>query len=309
MPGTPASTASPTLVAGDGTALNGAPEPGGTLGASAGGWSGTGVVGLSYGWRRCDSAGAACVPVGSAAPTYAITSADSGHTLRVSVTASSAGGSTTATSPASGVVGGTAPAGSAPANTSPPTISGSAQQGQTLTASTGAWSNSPTSYAYQWQRCDSNGSACASIAAATGQTYALDAADAGSTLRAVVTATNAYGSASATSAATAAVAASVQPPPILTSTFTGSLSPRTAARSFAVTVGQGDAKAELTFTKISQMTLALYDATGARIAATSGPSGVSLTRALPAGTYTYEVSGTVPKGSASFALKVAYPAP
>ena len=48
-------------------------------------------------------------------------------------------------------------------NTSPPTISGTAQDGQTLSASTGSWSGSPTSYAYQWQRCDSSGANCANV--------------------------------------------------------------------------------------------------------------------------------------------------
>ena len=41
----------------------------------------------------------------------------------------------------------------APANTSLPTVSGSAFVGSTLTGTTGTWSNSPTSYSYQWQRC------------------------------------------------------------------------------------------------------------------------------------------------------------
>jgi len=49
---------------------------------------------------------------------------------------------------------------SPPANTTPPAVSGSAQSGQALTASPGSWSGSPTSYAYQWQRCDSAGAAC-----------------------------------------------------------------------------------------------------------------------------------------------------
>jgi hypothetical protein len=41
----------------------------------------------------------------------------------------------------------------APANTALPTVSGSAFVGSTLTGATGTWSNSPTSFSYQWQRC------------------------------------------------------------------------------------------------------------------------------------------------------------
>jgi subtilisin family serine protease len=40
---------------------------------------------------------------------------------------------------------------SPPANTAVPTITGTASTEQTLSASTGSWTESPTSYAYQWQ--------------------------------------------------------------------------------------------------------------------------------------------------------------
>src|SRR5207245_7065397 len=43
----------------------------------------------------------------------------------------------------------------APSNTSLPSISGSARDGSILSASRGSWDNNPSSYAYQWLRCDS----------------------------------------------------------------------------------------------------------------------------------------------------------
>ena len=92
-----------------------------------------------------------------------------------------------------------------PVNTAAPTISGTAQAGQQLTASTGSWRHVPTSYSYLWTRCDQNGASCASTGIAT-STYALGSGDVGHTLRVAVTASNQAGSSSATSAATATVA-------------------------------------------------------------------------------------------------------
>ena len=80
-----------------------------------------------------------------------------------------------------------------PANTAPPTISGTAQQGQTLTEDNGSWTNEPTSFAYQWQQCDSSGASCVAISGATSQTYVPVAADVGHTLRVQETASNAGG--------------------------------------------------------------------------------------------------------------------
>src|SRR5246500_4057076 len=60
---------------------------------------------------------------------------------------------------------------SAPQNTSPPTISGTLKEGSTLTAADGTWSNTPTSFAYQWQRCNSGGAACGDITARKTKTH------------------------------------------------------------------------------------------------------------------------------------------
>jgi len=93
----------------------------------------------------------------------------------------------------------------APVNTAPPTISGTTQVGQTLTASNGTWTNSPTSFAYQWVRCNGGGNQCVSVANGTQRTYTLVGADAGRTIRVRVTATNADGSNTAESAQTTAI--------------------------------------------------------------------------------------------------------
>lgn len=102
----------------------------------------------------------------------------------------------------------------APRNTAVPTITGTPTAGETLTAAAGAWSGSPTRFAYQWRRCDAVGAGCADIAGATGQTYVVGVADLGSTLRVAVTARNTVASATATSAPTSVVSGFVD-------TFTG----------------------------------------------------------------------------------------
>ena len=89
-----------------------------------------------------------------------------------------------------------------PVNTSLPTISGTTQVGQALTAGNGTWSNSPTSFAYQWLRCNAGGNNCANVANGTQKAYTLVGADAGRTIRVRVTATNADGSAAAESSQT-----------------------------------------------------------------------------------------------------------
>jgi hypothetical protein len=98
-----------------------------------------------------------------------------------------------------------------PRNTVLPTISGTARQGETLTADPGTWSGTqPLTFAYQWRRCDVNGGSCSNVIGATGKTYALTSADVGNRMRVRVRASNDAGSSAATSRPSALVAA--QPP-------------------------------------------------------------------------------------------------
>lgn len=76
----------------------------------------------------------------------------------------------------------------APVNSTPPSISGTPEVGQTLTADPGVWSGTaPISYTYEWQRCNP---ACADIGGPTSQ-YTLVDADEGATIEVAVTAHNA----------------------------------------------------------------------------------------------------------------------
>jgi hypothetical protein len=105
-----------------------------------------------------------------------------------------------------------------PANTAPPTISGTPQEGKTLTGDRGVWTNSPTDYNYFWARCDKTGDSCATISGAHALTYTLTSADVGNTLRFRVQASNGDGSTTATSVPSAVVTAA--PPPSTTTVTT-----------------------------------------------------------------------------------------
>lgn len=87
-----------------------------------------------------------------------------------------------------------------------PTVTGTAKVGETLTASPGTWQGAPT-YAYQWL---ADGVA---ISGATSATYEAAEPDEGKVIVVRVTATNAGGSAVATSAATEPVEPADEPEP------------------------------------------------------------------------------------------------
>jgi hypothetical protein len=196
-PQAPRNTQPPTIA--------GAPQVGATLAVDPGTWSATQPVSFAYQWQRCNSSGSSCSAIGGGATgqSYQLTSNDQGKTLRAMVIATNPLGSASATSAPTAVV--VAP----PANTVLPKITGTAQEGKTLTASKGTWSGTaPITYAYQWQTCnDSAGTGCAAIFGATQPTYAVSNGDVGRFMRVIVTATNSAGSVSAISSSTAAVLA------------------------------------------------------------------------------------------------------
>ncbi len=186
--------------------ISGTPTVGQTLTASDGTWSNS-PTSFAYQWLRCNGGGNSCVSVANGTQkTYTLVGADAGHTMRVRVTATNADGSNSTESAQTDAV---APAAStaAPKNTVRPIISGTPRVGQTLTTDEGSWTGNPTSFAFQWQRCDAdNIVACADVVGATAKTYLLRVGDLGFRLRVKVTARNAKGATTANSATTAIIA-------------------------------------------------------------------------------------------------------
>jgi len=182
----PVNTAAPTLT--------GTLQQGSTLTVAPGTWSGTAPISYTYQWQRCNGQGVNCTPfMTGSTTTYTLASSDVGNRLQVLVTATNSTGQASKYSNQTGTIGSNVPA---PANTAAPAITGTTSQGQTLHVSTGTWSGSSITYAFQWQRCNSQGVNCTAISGATAQAYTLGTADVGNRLQVDVTATNAGGSAS-----------------------------------------------------------------------------------------------------------------
>ena len=202
--------------------ITGPAAEGSLLVASNGSWASRSPITYSYQWRRCLADGTGCLDIPKATDDiYASGAADVGHTLRVVVTATNKDGSSAATSKASGAV--LATPADAPHNAVAPTISGPLTPGQTVTAVFGTWTGrTPLSFAYRWRRCDANGGACRNTFVRT-KTYKLSGNDAGHTLRVLVTATSAVGSAASLSDPSASI---IAPGPQNTSAPTISGTPR-----------------------------------------------------------------------------------
>lgn len=202
-------------------AIVGSPQAGKLLAAGPGSWSGGKPVSLSYQWQQCDATGRACAPIAAAtAETYTPKATDVGHALLVRMTASTATGSSSASSaPTLAVASSGAPGGAAPRARTLPSIEGTAQVGQALSALAGTWTGSPTSFSYQWQRCAQDGTGCSAIDGAGGVVYTVTPADADAVLSLTVTVVGKGGAGSATSAATAIVTAAPVPAPEIGTTL------------------------------------------------------------------------------------------
>ncbi len=183
--------------------VSGTTRDGETLSATTGTFDGTGPFTYEYRWRRCEEDGFGCVTIpGATSSTYELMDADVGHTIRAAVTATNGLGSDTERSVPSDIV-----VADPPANDAPPTASGTARDGETLTADPGSWDGTgPIDYTYTWERCDEPGVGCAAIPGATGPSYMLTGDDAGMVVQVVVTATNSAGTTPVTSVPTAVVA-------------------------------------------------------------------------------------------------------
>ncbi len=184
--------------------ISGTPNAGQTLRAITGTWSNAPTT-YAYRWSACDAAGANCATVGTNSATLVLTTAHRGRRIRVAVTASNAYGSATSTSGATLAV-------NAPIASVAPVISGNPAGGYRLHATTGTFSNAPTSYAYRWQSCDSAVANCATVGANDAD-FVVTSAQVARRIRVTVTAANAYGSYASVSVATAAANSPMPAPP------------------------------------------------------------------------------------------------
>jgi hypothetical protein len=161
---------------------SGTTQVGQTLSTTNGTWAGS-PVSYAYQWLRGSTAIS-----GANSNSYVLQLADFGALIRCMVVAINAGGgSRAANSNQLGAI--TNPAG-IPANSGGanlPVITGTPTIGNTIFASTGTWSNSPTAYTYQWKRAGVN------ITGATGTSYIVQTADDQQTITVATSGSNIYG--------------------------------------------------------------------------------------------------------------------
>jgi hypothetical protein len=258
---------------------------GGTLTAT-GGTPNDADATVTYQWQRDTGSGFANI-VGASGATYLVAEPDEGAKIRVVLTATDVTGGTTTSSTSNAT---TAVTDVAP--TLSVTVSGTAQEGQTLMAVAVA-NDSDATVHYQWQVL--NGPNWANINGATAATYVVTEANDGHHMRVVATSSDADGSGtSATSTATAAV---IDIAPTLSATVTGTAQERQTLTAHAtandsdVTIGyQWQYLNNLTWTNITGATASTYVVTEAneghqlRVVAISSDNDGSGTSATSAAT-------------------------
>lgn len=183
VPTKPANTVAP--------AITGTARVGETLTVTNGTWTGRPAPALSRKWLA-DGAEI----VGATGLTYVLTEAEAGAKIKVEVTGASVAGSVVKASNETSVVT------LAPVNDVLPIITGTAQVGEELTATTGEWHGDATiTYAYAWYADD------VVIEGQTAAAYTVLIGDLGKVITVKVTATNSAGAAVAESLPTDAVIA------------------------------------------------------------------------------------------------------
>ena len=245
--------------------LSGQAAAGRTLTSSTGCWTNHPTA-YAYQWLRCDVSGGNCATISAATfNKYTLTGTDAGHTMISLVTASNADGKT---GPINSKPSAVISAAAAPQNTTPPSITGKAVVGELLFADPGKYTAGlPSTYAYQWVRCNSGGGSCSNISGERSQTYRVRSAVVGYTLRVAVRASNPYGSVTTTSDRTAVVTA--VPVVVVTTSMTASTSVVTCCATSVLsgTVSTGKAGETITILALPYGELA---ATPIGTAATTG---------------------------------------
>lgn len=158
-------------------AINDDTEVGSLLSCTTGTWLNS-PTSYTYQWKRAPDT----LIVDATSSTYTLVTADAGHSILCTVTATNAAGVRAANSNTIGSIT------IVPFNTVAPVVSGTTEVGFSLTTTDGTWDGVPTpTFSYQWKRGST------SITDATDNIYVLTNDDIGFMIKCTVTATNIAG--------------------------------------------------------------------------------------------------------------------
>jgi hypothetical protein len=258
--------------------ISGATSLGSLLTCTQGYWNGTLPLTYTYQWKRNG-----VNITGATSSTYTIVIADSSANITCQVTATNIIGTSSASSNTI-----TAQAFNAPANTIAPVISGTIQENQVITCSTGTWTGyAPITYTYQWKKNNVN------IVGATSSSYTVVSGDVGQSIKCTVTATNIVGANSTDSNVVVPISA-LDPNALAFITTAGITNPTQQA---AINTLVTDLKANNLWTKMK----ALYPMVGGTASSHSynlkNPAQFQITWS---GGITHSSNGVLPNGTNGF---------